>query len=446
MADFTTTVAAFLFVLGVIIFVHEFGHFAVAKAFGMRVFIFSFGFGKRLFGFRRGDTDYRVCLVPLGGYVKLEGEEDDYLSEDTADRAVAGDGRDFLARPRWQRFLVYIAGPTMNAALTIGVLTSFYMVGFAVDATIYDPPIVGTVIAGSPAAAAGIQPGDEILRIDGKHIASWEDAQFEIIIRPDATFPLRLQRAGVEKTVQVHASSEEQDKVKLGKLGVTPLIRVGQVNEGWPAARAGIKPDDGVLQIGDTPVTSWGDLVTAVQSSEGKTLALKIWRHGKLLDLQVTPRDAGAGPQIGVVNKLVMKKFGPWRSFVEASHWTWNMTSQTIAVVHRLVVGKLSPKTMMGPLGIAQKSGEEAKKGPENLMYLVAIISLQVGILNLFPVTPLDGGHMLILALEGAMRRDFSMRIKVWIINAGAVAIMALLVLVIYADLSRTSFFSRLLP
>jgi len=142
----------------------------------------------------------------------------------------------------------------------------------------------------------------------------------------------------------------------------------------------------------------------------------------------------------------VMKKFGPWRSFVEASHWTWNMTSQTIAVVHRLVVGKLSPKTMMGPLGIAQKSGEEAKKGPENLMYLVAIISLQVGILNLFPVTPLDGGHMLILALEGAMRRDFSMRIKVWIINAGAVAIMALLVLVIYADLSRTSFFSRLLP
>ena len=169
--DFLQTSAAFVLVLGIIIFVHEFGHLIVAKAFGMRVFIFSFGFGKRLFGFQWGDTDCRVSLVPLGGYVKLEGEPEDHLSEDSSAR---GDGRDFTIRPRWQRFLVYLAGPGMNAALTISVLSVFYMIGFAVDASRFDRPIVGAVDAASPAATAGILPGDEITAIDGKAYTSWE--------------------------------------------------------------------------------------------------------------------------------------------------------------------------------------------------------------------------------------------------------------------------------
>src|SRR5688572_14523083 len=169
--EFLTNVAAFIVVLGLMIFFHEFGHFITAKAFGMRVFVFSFGFGKRLLGFKWGDTDCRISAIPLGGYVKLEGEPDDVISPDVGaggDRPPGGDSRDFTARPRWQRFIVYLAGPVMNGVLTVSVLTVLYMIGFQVDASMYDKPVVGAVEPGSPAAAAGLQPGDEILAIDGR--------------------------------------------------------------------------------------------------------------------------------------------------------------------------------------------------------------------------------------------------------------------------------------
>ncbi len=178
MTHLPLTVLSFLVVLGIIIFVHEFGHFVTAKLFGMRVFIFSFGFGQRLFGVKRGDTDYRVSLVPLGGYVKLEGEADDYLSENTAQE---GDRKDFLARPRWQRFLVYLAGPAMNVVLTILVLWILHMVGFAEPASL---SIVGAVDVASPAGSAGLQPGDEIVSIDGAPTPTWSDVLYNTALSP----------------------------------------------------------------------------------------------------------------------------------------------------------------------------------------------------------------------------------------------------------------------
>jgi regulator of sigma E protease len=434
---------SFVFVLGVIIFVHEFGHLITAKAFGMRVFVFSFGFGKRLAGFKWGDTDCRLSAVPLGGYVKLEGEPDDRLSEDTS-ALVVGDGRDFTSRPRWQRFLVYLAGPAMNAVLTLSVLTVFYMIGFAIDASRYDRPIVGAVDAGSPAAAAGIQPGDEIVAIDTERPATWEDAQYQILVRPGRTYPIRVRRNGAEEDVEVAAQATTSEKV--GAIGAHPLVRVGQVIPGQPAEAAGFKTDDAILKINDKPIASFNDILPLVASSEGKPLDVLVWRNGERQTISVTPRNSGAGPRIGIAPKTVVKKFGPAGALVEAARWAWDMTLQTFDIVKRLVTAQLSPKTMMGPLGIAQASGDAAREGWDRLVFLVAVISLQVGIFNLFPLAPLDGGHLAILASEGLLRRDFSVTVKTWIMNAGAAVMLLLIGLALYSDLSKTSLFGKFLP
>ena len=439
--DFLTNTAAFVAVLGLMIFFHEFGHFITAKAFGMRVFIFSFGFGPRLAGFKWGDTDLRVSAIPLGGYVKLEGEPEDHLSEDTS---RLGDGKDFSTRPRWQRFLVYLAGPFMNGVLTVGVLTALYMVGFQVEASLYDRPIIGAVAPGSPAEQAGLRPGDEIATVDGGPVATWEDAQYAILIRPDTAVRLGLRRAGEEREVLVRSTSRGDDKV--GTIGVNPLVRVGLIVPGSPAEQAGLRPDDAILRIGDKAVESFGDIPDLVAAANGQPLAFEVWRDGQPLGMTITPRDDGTGMKVGIGPKMVVKKFGLFRAVGEALRWSWNMTKQTFEVLGRLLTAQISPKTMMGPLGIAKASGDAARGGIGPLFYLVAVISLQIGIMNLFPLPPLDGGHLAILAAEGVARHDFSMNVKAWLMNAGAMVLFLLIGLVLYSDLSKTSLLGRYLP
>jgi regulator of sigma E protease len=443
-----TTPAAFVFVLGIIIFCHEFGHFITAKLFGMRVFIFSFGFGKRLVGFKWGDTDCRISLVPLGGYVKLEGEPDDHLSEDLSSEVkVLTDGTIvrvaspdyFTNRPRWQRFIVYLAGPFMNAVLTISVLSVLFMIGSQVDATLHDRPLVGAVEPGSPAEAAGIRPGDEIAAIDDKPQETWEDAQYAILIRPDATLHMKLRRGGEERETTVHSESTATDRV--GKIGVAPMVRVGGLLPGEPAEAAGLKKDDAILRIGDKPVTSFEDIPQVLGGAKDATLTFQVYRDGQTLELPVTPR----GGRIGIERKTVVKKFGLGGALAESLRFSWSMTRQTFEVVGRLLTAKISPRTMMGPLGIAQASGNAARGGLGPLFWLVAIISLQVGILNLFPLAPLDGGHLAILLSEGALRRDFSIRVKAWIMNAGAMVLFLLIGLVLYSDLAKTALLGKYL-
>ena len=438
--DILTNTAAFIAVLGLMIFFHEFGHFITAKMFGMRVFIFSFGFGPRLLGFKWGDTDLRVSAIPLGGYVKLEGEPEDRLSEDTS---RLGDGRDFATRPRWQRFLVYLAGPFMNGVLTVGVLTALYMVGFHVDAALYDRPIVGSVAAGSPAEQAGLQPGDEIVSVDGQPAATWEDAQYAILIRPDSPVRVVLRRGGEEREVVVRSLS---DADKVGTIGVRPLVRIGELTPGAPAEQAGLRSDDAILRLGDKPVGSFGEIPAIVAASEGKPLPVLVWRDGQVLTVAVVPRDQGEGPRIGIGPKLVKKQFGLLGASREALRWTRDMTRQTFEVLGRLLTAQISPKTMMGPLGIAKASGDAARGGVGPLFYLVAVISLQIGIMNLFPLPPLDGGHLAIIAAESVARHDFSVNAKTWLMNAGAMVLFLLIGLVLYSDLSKTSLLGKYLP
>jgi regulator of sigma E protease len=323
------------------------------------------------------------------------------------------------------------------------VLTGFYMVGFQVPGSRFDRPIVGAVDAGSPAERAGLLPGDEIVSIDGRALPSWEEANYHILLRPDRALALRVRRGGGERDVAVRSEATSEERV--GSIGVHPLVRVGQVLPGQPAEAAGFKPEDAILSIDGKPLREFADILPIVGGSGGRTLTFRIWRDGQVRDVPVTPRDAGQGYKVGLAPWFVLKKFGPPGALAEALRWTWDMTRQTFDVVGRLVTAQISPKTMMGPLGIAQASGDAARGGAGSLLFLVAVISLQVGILNLFPLAPLDGGHLAIIAVEGAARRDLSPTVKNWIMNAGAAVIFLLIGLVLYSDISKMSFVHRLI-
>jgi regulator of sigma E protease len=406
----------------------------------MRVFIFSFGFGKRLLGVQWGETDLRISAIPLGGYVKLEGEPDDHISEDTT---PLGDGKDFGLRPRWQRILVYVAGPVMNVVLTVGVLTILYMNGFQVEGSLYDKPIVGSVEVNSPAAAAGLQPGDEILSIDAKPLASWEEAEFAVMLRPDTSYQLRYRRGGEILLATLRSGSSAE---KVGTIGVGPLVRVGEVLPGKPAAEAGILSGDAILSIDGRPIKSFNDIPPIVGAAGGKTLSVELWRDGQRRTVAVRPRDDGEGVRIGVGPRYILQKFAFGGALQASLRWTWGMTRLTFETLKRLLTAQISPKTMMGPLQIAKASGDAARVGPASLFYLVAVISLQIGIMNLFPLPPLDGGHLAILLGESVIRRDFSLQVKTWIMNAGALALFVLLGLVVYFDLSKTAMLKNVLP
>ena len=436
--DHLTTPAAFVLVLGVIIFFHEFGHFITAKAFGMRVYIFSFGFGRRLFGFKWGDTDCRVSLIPLGGYVKLEGEQDDLLSEDTS---ALGDSRDFVNRPRWQRFIVYLAGPFMNGVLAVAVFTALYMAGFGVDASRYDRPIVGAVQAGSPAEAAGLQPADEILAIDDKAQSNWEDVLYDVALRPDRDLKLRVRRGAQEMDLTVRSTSAPPHR--MGQIGVAPVVRIGDLLPGDPAEQAGLRVDDGILRIGDTPIQSFDDIPPLVRASGDRPLKLLVYRAGMISEMSVTPRHS----LIGIRPKVIVKKFPLAQAVPAAAGETWRMTRETVGMLKGLLTARISAKAAVsGPLGIAQASGMAARGGWRQLFALIAGISISVGILNLFPLAPLDGGHLAILAGEGLIRRNFNVTVKAWFMNAGFGVLLLLIAFVLYSDLSKTALLGKYLP
>jgi regulator of sigma E protease len=441
--EIATNLAAFIPVIGIVIFVHEFGHFITAKAFGMRVFIFSFGFGKRLLGFKWGDTDCRLSLVPLGGYVKLEGEPDDVISEDVG---AAADGRSFTSRPRWQRFVVYLAGPFMNAVLTVGVLTALHMIGTEVEASRFDRPIVGSVEPGSPAEGAAIQAGDEIVSIDGQAPSNWEDVLYHVMVRPGQPLSLGFRRGADVQTVTLRPTPTGPERV--GTIGVWPLVRIGSVTPGGPAAAAGLRVDDAVLSIAGTPIRSFGGIPPIVGASEGKPLMFAVWRDGGRLEITVTPRDSGQGPRVGIGLKTLVRRFGPLQSAREALVVSWTLTRQTFDVLGRLLTGRLSPKSLMGPVGIAQASGDAARSGGlASLLNFVALISLQIGLFNLIvPIPVLDSGQMAILLVEAVRRQDLSLKVKELLMQGGVAAILLLVVLVLYSDLSKTSLMGRFLP
>ncbi|HUF77655.1 MAG TPA: site-2 protease family protein [Thermoanaerobaculia bacterium] len=427
--DFLTTPLSFVIVLGVIIFVHEAGHLVVAKAFGVRVLAFSLGFGKRLFGFRRGETDYRVSLIPLGGYVRLGGENPDEFSDDP---------REFLNKPRWQRILVYLAGPAMNVVLAIAIMTVLFAVGTDVSGHEgREEAMVGMVAEGSPGAAAGLRPGDRLLAVDGKPIATWEDLAVGVSFSPGEPLALTVERGGERFTTTV--VPEEIKPYGFGDIGVFPrtLPRVIGLEAGGPAERAGLGPGDEMVAVDGRPIANPSEFIQYIEEHAGEQVVLGIRRGSDRLEVPVVPGEIDGRGKIGVYLGSYAR-YPLDEALVQSLRFNWNITVRTLGVLSKIMTGEVSAKrAVSGPLDIASLSGAALQAGIDRFVYLVAIISLSIAIFNLLPIPLLDGGQIFILLVETVRRRDLSLVLKERIQQVGFVLILMLMAAVILMDLSK---------
>lgn len=434
-----TTLLAFVFVLGVLIFVHELGHFIAARRIGVRVLTFSLGFGPRVFGFRRGDTDYCVSAIPLGGYVKMAGE--------TVEDHPTGREDEFLSKTKWQRFQVLIMGPVMNIVLAVVLMTIVLLQGAEMPAYLEMKPVVGAVKTGSPAEKGGIEKGDLIVRVSGRDVRDWEQLGIAIGTKANREVPIELLREGRPMTVKV--TPAPQTKYEVGDIGILPNVhpRIRGIVAGEPAEKAGLKLGDVVLSLNGQPMTFSSDLSEGIAKYPGQTISLEIKRAGSVLTIPVTPVKRGdkgmIGIQIGDEVKTIQP--GPLQAVKLSLQRNYEFGGLIFQTLVGLFTRETSPKQLMGPVAIAQLSGEYAAAGWIALFTLMASISLNLGILNLLPIPVLDGGHIFILFLEGLARRDFSVKVKENMLLAGFVVLMVLMVTVIYNDLTRLQWFQKLM-
>jgi regulator of sigma E protease len=437
-----TTVLSFAFVLGVLVFVHELGHFLAAKRVGIRVLKFQLGFNPTVFSFRRGDTEYGIGALPLGGYVKMAG--------DNPDEARSGASDEFLSKTKWERFQVLIMGPAMNLALAV-VLTGVVLYQGAERYAYEDKPVVvGVVMAGSPAARAGIRPGDRVVAVADRPVKNWEEFYINVGTRANREVAVRYERNGAESTVTVTPTPTKQSRFEIGEIGLLPDTHP-HVRGVWPghaAERAGLRAHDVILAINGEPITFTTHLKQAISKRPEQEITIDVRRDGQPMALRATPgrRDNAGFLGIDMADDTVSIRpgvVGAARMAVEKNVQFSGMIFQT---VWGLLTRETSPKQLMGPVAIAQMSGESAQLGIIALLALMAQISLNLGLLNLLPIPILDGGHIFIMALEGVARRDFSVRLKEKMLLAGFVVLMMLMVTVIYNDLTRISWIERLMP
>ena len=431
-----TVIWAVALVLGVLILIHELGHFIAAKLFGVRVEVFSIGFGKRLLGWRKGDTDYRISALPLGGYVKMSGEN--------PMEARTGDPGEFLSHPRWQRFVIAIAGPGMNILLAIALLTGVFMVRYEHPYFLDQPAVIGFVLENSAAAKAGFEAGDRIVRIGNTQSPTWEDVEAKIMLYPGQPLDVAVQRSGqiITKTIVPEKQGQEDYGTLGGWVPQEPNI-ITQVEPSMPAAQAGLKVGDEVTAINGVPMRSMRALINYLQQNPGKPLDVTVVRNRQELHFNLTPvltHNAHGAEQwrMGFIsNPVHVDKLGFFGALSKSVETNKRYSVLILELVRQLAARRVSMKQIDGPIGIARASGEAARQGWMPLLALMAAISLNLGIFNLFPIPIMDGGVILLLAIESVMRRDISMKIKERIYQAAFVFLVLFAVVVIYNDIGK---------
>jgi len=436
------TLLSFAFVLGVLVFVHELGHFLAAKRIGIKVLKFQLGFNPTILSFRRGDTEYSIGALPLGGYVKMAGENPDEPS--------TGGPEEFMSRNKWERFQVLIMGPVMNLGLAV-ILTALVLYQGA-ERLAYEtrPVVLGAVTADSPGARAGFKPGDLITAVAARPVATWEDFYIAVGTKPDREVQIDYLRDGNASSVNVTPKTPEGSRFQIGDIGVLPDVHphIRSVNPGDPADKAGMKPNDVVVSVNGETITFSGNLKDAISKRPEQQLTINIIRDGQPMTIAATPKRSGSSGLLGIAiadetSSIKPGAVGAARMAVEKNVQYSGLIFQT---VWGLITRETSPKQLMGPVAIAQLSGESAQLGWIALFSLMAQISLNLGLLNLLPIPVLDGGHIFIMAMEGVARRDFSTRMKEKMLLAGFVVLMTLMVTVIYNDLTRISWIESLMP
>ncbi|HMD70778.1 MAG TPA: RIP metalloprotease RseP [Bryobacteraceae bacterium] len=430
-------VPSFVVLISIMIMIHEFGHFWAARHFNVKVESFSFGFGPRLFGFRRGETDFRVSAILFGGYVKMAGEQ---ATDENLD-----DPRSFLAKPRWQRLIIALAGPFMNAVLAVSLLTGLYMVKFEKLSDADMQPVIGHVAADSPAAKAGIRDGDLIIKLEDKNKPTWEDVMDAEVAGAKRPMHLSILRNGSTFTTTLTPVLSESMGVGYAGWDGRGEIQLGEISPGFPAEKAGLRRGDIVLSIDGEPIHSRLRFQEITKASGGKPVQVEYVRGGRKAVLSVQPvwaaKEGPARWMIGVAPEakldLVVTRLSLPDAFRESLRENAKSATMIVQVLERMLQRRMSAKNLAGPLELAHMSGAAAKQGLSPYLMLMALVSLNLAIFNLLPIPILDGGTILMLLVEMIMQRDLSMKVKENVFKAGFVFIMVLMAFVIFNDISR---------
>ncbi len=440
------TILAFIVVLGITITIHEFGHFAMAKLLRIRVLTFSIGFGPKIVGITRGGTDYRLSYLPLGGYVKMAGE--------TFDEERQGSPDEFLSHPRWHRFLVAAAGPAMNIALAIFIMTLTYMSGVQVPRYLDEPPMIGPVAAGSIAWNGGLRSGDRVLSVTGNSVRTWQDFEIALGTAPRGSLDLMVERAG--QRLPLHLDSPDRDPATPDSLGIKftlPEIIVSAVEEHTPAEQAGLRPGDQIVGVSGSgrQGKTYDEVLNIISESKGVPLSFEVLRDSpaagkkeeesrERISLTIAPEEREGRVVIGFLPEVPVEivQYGLLGAIAGSARYNYNMAALTFRIIGRILTGSASVRTISGPIEIARVSGNAARSGSARFFFgFIGMVSLQLGVFNLLPIPILDGGVIALLLVEGLLRRDLSIRLKEKIVQAGFVFLILLMGFVLLNDLAK---------
>jgi len=427
-----------LVLIGVMIVIHELGHYWAARFFDIRVDTFSFGFGPRLLGFKKGETDFRVSLVPFGGYVRMAGEQPGDEN--------ANDPRSFQAKPRWQRLIVVFGGPAMNVVLAVVILTGLFMYRFPKQPANHTPGVLGVVLPDSPAARAGFKEGDRITAIDGIQYPKWEDILMKVASNPGQPMRVTVEREGKEVTASLTPEMDKRDGIGTAGWAEQMDIEIAGIEKGkgMDAERQGLQPGDLVISINGKPVRSLYKIREEVVASNGAPVTLVYKRGGKEHTVQLTPKmgETNEGQKswmIGVLQapRVEYVRLGP----IEALRESIRSNVRSASMIYKFLLGiveqRMSPKSLEGPIRMAQISKEAAHEGLATYLGLMAMVSLNLAIFNLLPIPILDGGAILLLLVEMVFRRDLSLQVKEAVLKFGFVFLLMVVMFVLYNDIRK---------